>query len=96
MCDVDHVHILDIGGKLLLAAIVGPARFILVIALRLALTFLLRYCFAGLLKHPTISIVVVGWLIRGAMDLARPIKYFVQGVRALLVPLKGPLIGSDS
>ena len=34
--------------------------------------------FAGLFKDPTISVGVIGGLIGGAMNLARPIKYFVQ------------------
>mgnify|MGYP005844423635 CR=1 FL=1 len=29
-------------------------------------------------KDPTISIGMIGRLVRGAMNLARPIKYFVQ------------------
>ena len=33
---------------------------------------------AGLFKDPTISVGVIGRLVRGAMDLARPIEYSVQ------------------
>ena len=33
---------------------------------------------AGLFKHPTVSVSVIGRFIRGAMKLARLIKYYVQ------------------
>ena len=34
--------------------------------------------FIGLFKDPTISVGMIGRLVRGAMNLARPIEYFVQ------------------
>ena len=33
---------------------------------------------AGLFKYPTVSIGVIGRFVGGAMNLARPVKYFVQ------------------
>ena len=33
---------------------------------------------AGLFKDPTVSVGVIGRFIGGAMNLARPIKYYVQ------------------
>ena len=38
--------------------------------------------FAGLFKHPTFSVGVVGWLIGGAVNLTRVIEYAVQTGRA--------------
>ena len=37
---------------------------------------------AGLLEHPAFSVGVIGWLIGGAVDLARAIEYAVQTGRA--------------
>ena len=37
---------------------------------------------AGLFEHPTFSVGVIGWLIRGAMDLTRAVEYAVQTGRA--------------
>ena len=41
--------------------------------------------FVGLFEHPAVSISVVGWLVRGAMNLARAFKYAVQTGRSLIV-----------
>ena len=41
--------------------------------------------FAGLFKYPVVSIGVVGWLVRGAMNLARAFQYAVQTGRSLIV-----------
>ena len=37
---------------------------------------------AGLLEHPAFSVGVIGWLIGGAVDLTRAIKYVIQTGRA--------------
>ena len=44
--------------------------------------------FAGLFEHPAVSIGVVGWLVRGAMNLAQAFKYAVQTRRSLIVSLE--------
>ena len=51
--------------------------------------------FTGLFEHPTVSISVVCWLIRGAMDLARAFKYAVQTGWSLIVSFERlfPLTG---
>ena len=33
--------------------------------------------FAGMFEHPVVSIGVVSWLVRGAMNLARALQYTV-------------------
>ena len=33
--------------------------------------------FPGLFKYPAVSVGVVGWLVRGAMNLARALQYAV-------------------
>ena len=50
---------------------------------------------AGLFEHPAISVSVVGWLIRGAVNLARAIEYAVQTRRSLIVSFEWlfPLTG---
>ena len=46
------------------------------------LIFVFGIYLAGLLEHPTIPVGVVGWLVGGAMYLARVIEYMVQTGRA--------------
>ena len=41
--------------------------------------------FAGLFEHLAVSIGVVGWLVRGAMNLARVLQYAVQTGRSLII-----------
>ena len=41
--------------------------------------------FAGLFKDPAVSVGMVGWLVRGAMNLARALQYAVQTGRSLIV-----------
>ena len=54
--------------------------------------------FTGLFEHPAVSISVVGWLVRGAMNLARALQYMVQTGRPLIVSLEWllPLTGFRS
>ena len=40
---------------------------------------------AGLFKHPTFSVGVVGWFIGGAVNLTRATEYAVQTGRARIV-----------
>ena len=44
--------------------------------------------FASLFKVPSVSVGVVGWLVRGAMNLARALQYTVQTGRSLIVTLE--------
>ena len=44
--------------------------------------------FAGLFKYPAVSIGVVGWIVRGAMNLARAFQYTVQTRPSLIVTLE--------
>ena len=51
--------------------------------------------FTGLFKHPAVPVSIVCWFIRGAMNLARAIKYAVQTGRSLIVSFERlfPLTG---
>ena len=51
--------------------------------------------FAGMFKHPSFSIGVIGWLIGGAVDLTQAIEYLVQTGRARSTSLEWlfPLTG---
>ena len=44
--------------------------------------------FAGLFEYPAVSVGVVGWLVRGAINLARALQYTVQTGRSLIVSFK--------
>ena len=44
--------------------------------------------FVGLFEYPAVSVGVVGWLVRGAMNLARALQYTVQTGRSLIVALE--------
>ena len=71
-----HVHHLDLRGKFLLSPRVRmPGLFIIVTVQPLVLVF--GVYFAILFKYPAVSIGVVGWLVRGAMNLARALQYAV-------------------
>ena len=54
--------------------------------------------FTGLFEHPAVSISVVGWLVRGAMNLARALQYAVQTGRSLIISFERlfPLSGFRS
>ena len=54
--------------------------------------------FASLFEHPAVSVGVVGWLVRGAMNLARALQYTVQTGWSLIVTLEWllPLTGFRS
>ena len=43
-----------------------------------------------MLEHPTFPVGVVGWLVGGAMYLARPIEYTVQTGRARSASFEWP------
>ena len=54
--------------------------------------------FVGLFEYPAVSVGVVGWLVRGAMNLARALQYTVQTGRSLIVSFERllPLTGLGS
>ena len=52
-----------------------PGLIVIVAVQPLVLVF--GVYFAGLFKYPAVSIGVVGWLVRGAMNLARALQYAV-------------------
>ena len=52
-----------------------PGLLVIIVVQPLVLVF--GIYFAGLFEHPAVSIGVVGWLVRGAMTLARALQYAV-------------------
>ena len=44
---------------------------------------------AGLLEHPAFSVGVIGWLVRGAMDLTRAVQCAIQTGRSRVFLLNG-------
>ena len=52
-----------------------PGLLIIVAVQPLVLVF--GIYFAGLFKYLAVSVGVVGWLVRGAMNLARALQYMV-------------------
>ena len=95
MSGVDHVDHFHLGGGafLLSPRVRTSGLLIIVVVQPLVLVFVVY--FAGLFEHPTVSVSVVGWLIRGAMNLARAFKYAVQTGRSLIVSFERllPLAG---
>ena len=81
------------GGFLLSRCVRTPGIFIIVAVQPLVLVFCVY--FAGLFEHVTVSIAVVGWLVRGAMNLARALQYAVQTGRSLIISFERlfPLTG---
>ena len=84
-------------GETLLSSTVQRSGLLLVVAVQpLVLVFVVY--FESLFKYPAVSIGVVGWLVRGAMNLARAFKYAVQTGRSLIVSYERlfPLTGFGS
>ena len=84
------------GGFLLSPRVRMPGLFVIVTWQPLVLVF--GVYLAVLFEHPAVSIGVVGWLVRGAMNLARALQYTVQTGRSLIVTLEWllPLTGFGS
>ena len=55
---------------------------LLVIIIVQPLVLVFGIYFAGLFEHPAFSVGVIGWLVGGAVNLARAIEYAVQTGRA--------------
>ena len=83
MSGIDHVHRFNLGGILLSSSVRTPGLLVIIAVQPLVLVF--GVYFAGLFKYPVVSIGVVGWLVRGAMNLARALQYAVQTGRSLIV-----------
>ena len=68
---------------------------LLVIIVVQPLVLVLGIYLANLFEHPAISVGVIGWFIRGAMNLARVIEYAVQTGRSWIVSFERllPLTG---
>ena len=82
------------GGGFLLSPCARTLGLLIVVAVQ-PLVLVFGIYFAGLFEHPAISVSVVGWLIRGVVNLARAIKYAVQTGRSLIVSFERlfPLTG---
>ena len=78
MGDVDDIHYFDLGGSFLLSPCVRWARLCIVVLAGRPFPLVFAIELVGLFKDPTVSVGVIGRFIGGAMNLARPIKYFVQ------------------
>ena len=70
-----------------------PGHLVIVVVQPLVLVF--GIYFVGLFEHPAISVSVVGWLIRGVVNLARAVEYAVQTGRSRIVSFERlfPLTG---
>ena len=77
-------------GELLLSPHVRTPGLLVIVAVQ-PLVLVFRIYFAGLFKYPAVSIGVVGWLIRGAMNLARTVEYVVQAGRSFVISFVGLL-----
>ena len=94
MGGIDHVYRFHLGRKFLLSPSVRTPGLLVIIAVQ-PLVLVFGIYLVGLFEHPAISVSVVGWLIRGAMNLARAIKYAVKTGRSRIVSFARlfPLIG---
>ena len=75
MSGVDHVDRFHPGAKFLLSPRLRTPGLLVIAVQPLVLVF--SVYFAVLYKYPAVSIGVVGWLVRGAMNLARALQYTV-------------------
>ena len=94
MGGVDHVDRFHLGRKFLLSPRVRTPGLLVIVAVQ-PLVLVLDIYFTGLFEHPAVSVSVVCWLIRGAMNLARAFKYAVQTGWSLIVSFERlfPLTG---
>ena len=91
---VYHVYCFHLGRKFLLSSYVWWPGLLLIVAMQpLFLVFGIQL--AGLFEHPAFSVSVVGWFIRGAVNLTRAIEYAVQTGWARIVSFEWlfPLTG---
>ena len=85
----------NFGGKLFLAPGVRLASRSVVFIAWWPPPLVFRVKFACLLKDPTVSVGVIGWLIRVTVNLTRSVQYPVEGGWSILAGLKWllPLTG---
>ena len=85
------------GGEFLLAPHVRMWGLIVIVVVQ-PLVLVFSVYFAGLFKYQAVSIGVVGWLVWGAMNLARAFQYAVHTGRSLIVSFERllPLTGFRS
>ena len=77
MSGVDHVDRFHLEGNFFWPPRVRtPGHVIVVVVQPLVLVFIVY--FTGLFEHPAVSVGVVGWLVWGALNLARALQYAVQ------------------
>ena len=72
MCNIYHIHCFYLRGKFLLPPCVRWAGLIIVLAWR-PFPLLFGISLIGMFEDPTIFVGMIGRLVWGAMDLARPI-----------------------
>lgn len=85
MCNIYHIHCFDLGWKSPLSPSVRLARLFIVILTRRLFPLMLGFELIGLFKDPTISVGMISRLVRGAMNLARPVECTVQTGWTILV-----------
>ena len=73
------------GGNFLLSPCVRWARLFIVVLARRPFPLVSGVQLTGLFKDPTISVGMIGRLVRGAMNLARTIEYSIQTRWTILV-----------
>ena len=85
------------GGEFLLSPHVRTSGLLVIVAMQ-PLVLVFSIYFAGLFEYPVVSVGVVGWLVRGAMNLARALQYTVQTGWSLIVSFEWllPLTGFRS
>ena len=94
MGGIDHIHRLYLRRELFLASIVQPARFFIVLAVGAFFCVLGREV-AVLFDHPTVTVGVVGGLVRGPVGLTGPVQDYVQLGGSFLVAFRGLFCGPD-
>ena len=73
VCSIYHVYRFDLGGEFLLSPCVRRVRFFVVFLDERLFPLMFGVKLTGMFNDPTISIGMIGRLVRGAMNLARPI-----------------------
>ena len=84
MSGIDHVDRFHLGRKFLLSSCVRTLGLLVIVAVQ-PLVLVFGVYFAGLFEHRAVSIGVVGWLVRGAMNLAQALQYAVQTGWSLII-----------
>ena len=75
------------GETLLSSTVRRPGLFFVIAMQPLFLVFGIQL--AGMFEHPSFSVGVVGWFVRGAVNLTQAIEYAVHTGQARIVFLNG-------